>query len=572
MALGGRKSRFRELSKVPPFAARDHRNTIGPDGKNKLLDGLNRRQRRALDRDTKRLVAEYNRILGEIKNSGAGFPVDKILHELCYEYTHRYASSGLYSQPLSFNYFEAFCDIKLHENSVAPFAKPADEFDHLFTIVDFFEYVTSADSEGFSLNKLIELPDDKALHFTASGNINDITFMTPAGREFITSGFSMIRRGNYLSWYIIGGELFSETSWREEAENDDAMEPGHVPPWKRRFLAEAAEMVGNKRGPPIPLEGTETAQRTVIAGEIDLISHKHLGRCYMSERANVFEIVCDDPELFDYLSDGPERESLTDLLQEKAQKTEVMWRLGEAFFQLPSYFAFKVQISKSVAISSGLRVANHNKKGGQGIGAKFKTVSTIDVVSDDTIPIRKFTPNHYQTETGGYWRRIAPTTLGTGPYGESAKGRTWVKRENVRPIPPDAPRTIYVKSTIASAKVTAEEYIQRAEVAASRAQGDDRQARNVLYVLRCTIMQDEVYKVGWTSDTAENRAKQISSATGVPNAFIVVGQWMHADPEALEKNVHAMLDGYRVADNREFFRVEFLLLKKIIEQEISRIR
>ncbi len=572
MALGGRENRFRELSKVPALAAYDHRNVLGAGGNKKFLDSLNRQQRRAHTREVKRLSTEYKRILHEIKNTGAGFPADNILHELCIEYTHRYASSGLYNQPLNFNYFEAFCDIKLVENSVAPFAKPAAEIDHLFNIVDFFEYVTSKDSVGFSLDHLMALPNDKVFHFTTNGNIQDLTFMTPAGREFVISGFSMIRRGNYLSWYIVGGELFSQEDWRKEVDNDKAVDPQYVPPWKKRFLAESAGMVGNKLGPPVALEGTETAQRTVIAGEFDLISHKHLGRCYMSERANVFDILCDDPQLSEHIPDGPAKIDFMAKYREKARTTEVMWRMSEALVQLPSYFAFKVHIEKSVAISAGVRISTHNKKGGRGIGTRFKTVSAIDVVSNEPIPIRTFIPRHYESETSGFWRRLAPTMTGTGPHGESVKGRTWVKKENARLVPDEPSRIIYVKSTIASAKAAVDQYIQMAKAADNRKVGNHTQERNVLYVLRCTIMQDEVYKVGWTSDTAENRAKQISSATGVPDAFAVVDQWAHSDPEALEKNVHAMLDGYRVSDNREFFKVNFSTIKKIIENEIERTR
>jgi hypothetical protein len=65
-------------------------------------------------------VAAYRRILLGIRQSGAGYPVDQLLRQLAIEYTHRYASAGVGSQPVSFNYFEAFCDIKLIENSVAP--------------------------------------------------------------------------------------------------------------------------------------------------------------------------------------------------------------------------------------------------------------------------------------------------------------------------------------------------------------------------------------------------------------------------------------------------------------------
>jgi hypothetical protein len=92
----------------------------------------------------------------------------------------------------------------------------------------------------------------------------------------------------------------------------------------------------------------------------------------------------------------------------------------------------------------------------------------------------------------------------------------------------------------------------------------------ILYVLRCTIMKEEVYKVGWTSGSAEARAEQISSATGVPTSFVVVDAWEHQDAEALEKNVHMMLDPYRLNDRREFFQANYHTIKKIIEAEIQR--
>lgn len=572
MALGGRKTRLNELRRIPEIAARDHRNSLGPDGQIGFLKGLSRKERKVLDKEAKLLAEKYNSVLIKIKKTGAGFPVDKILHELCIEYTHRYASSGIYNQPLNFNYFEAFCQIKFLKNSVAPYAEPAEEMDHLFSILDFFDYVTSEESQGFSLTELTLLPEDKALHFTVNGNINDFTFLTPRGREFVISGFSMIRRGNYLSWYIIGGEVFAAQDWAEEVANDEEVEPQHVPRWKQRFIAEASEIVGNRAGPPVALEGTETAQRTIIAGEVDLVTQKHLGRCYMSERANTFMIVCDDPDLFDHMPNGSDKNQLRDQLQEQAQRTEVMWRLGEAMFQLPAYFAYKIHVAKPVAVFAGKRTPAQGKKGGRGIGSNYKTVSAIDYISDDAVPLRSYAPHHYNIETGGFWRRLSPAASGKGPHGESVIGRTWVKSEKPRPIVSDGPRTIYVKSTIASARVLAQQYAQQALVAAAKAELGRIEDRNVLYVLRCMVMQDEIYKVGWTSGTAEERAKQISSATGVPNAFLVVEHWQHPDPEALEKNVHAMLDPYRVAENREFFKLEFSLLKRIIEQEIERIQ
>jgi hypothetical protein len=88
--------------------------------------------------------------------------------------------------------------------------------------------------------------------------------------------------------------------------------------------------------------------------------------------------------------------------------------------------------------------------------------------------------------------------------------------------------------------------------------------------MRCLAMKEEVYKVGWTSKSAEQRARELSAATGVPVSFAVVDAWQHPDPEALEKGIHAMLSPYRLNESREFFKLEYLELKAIVEAEIAR--
>ena len=64
--------------------------------------------------------------------------------------------------------------------------------------------------------------------------------------------------------------------------------------------------------------------------------------------------------------------------------------------------------------------------------------------------------------------------------------------------------------------------------------------------------------------------KELSADTGVPSSFAVVASWKHADPEGLEKGVHAMLAPYRINEAREFFQVSYATIKSIIEAEIAR--
>jgi hypothetical protein len=276
MSSDNKNRRLSNLAKIPLVAAVDHRIFLDKHGKDTRLKSLSRTERRKLNVKAKKLSLEYQKILRRISQSGAGYPIDKLLRELSFEYTHRYASSGVFNQPLSFNYFESFCKIKLIKNSIAPYAEPDFEYDHLFSIVDYFDFTTSNDNANFTLAQLKNLPEGKVFHFTTNGNIGDFTFLTVEGREFVVSGFSMIRHKNSLHWYLLGGEILSEQEWEDKTNHQLEIDIENIPPDKRPFLSESVTQNEKKVGAPVALEGTTTAVRTAIAGETDLSSFKHL--------------------------------------------------------------------------------------------------------------------------------------------------------------------------------------------------------------------------------------------------------------------------------------------------------
>jgi hypothetical protein len=61
-------------------------------------------------------------------------------------------------------------------------------------------------------------------------------------------------------------------------------------------------------------------------------------------------------------------------------------------------------------------------------------------------------------------------------------------------------------------------------------------------------------KVGWTSDTPENRIRQLHT-TGVPSSFVLEAAFLVHQAEEIEREVHQKLAGRRHAQNREFFDV-----------------
>jgi tetratricopeptide (TPR) repeat protein len=62
-------------------------------------------------------------------------------------------------------------------------------------------------------------------------------------------------------------------------------------------------------------------------------------------------------------------------------------------------------------------------------------------------------------------------------------------------------------------------------------------------------------KIGKTARDPEERAKELSSATGVPTPFIVVYSAFFDDCISAEVYVHTLLNDKRLSNNKEFFRI-----------------
>lgn len=75
-----------------------------------------------------------------------------------------------------------------------------------------------------------------------------------------------------------------------------------------------------------------------------------------------------------------------------------------------------------------------------------------------------------------------------------------------------------------------------------------------LYVLMNPKM-DGLVKIGKTTRDTKSRAKELSTATGVPTPFVVVYEEYFEDCSKAEEFVHSLLElrGHRLSSNKEFF-------------------
>ena len=89
-----------------------------------------------------------------------------------------------------------------------------------------------------------------------------------------------------------------------------------------------------------------------------------------------------------------------------------------------------------------------------------------------------------------------------------------------------------------------------------------------IYVLSTRELPD-LLKIGMTTRTVEQRAREINNATGVAIPFGVRRCWRVSDPSRAERLVHSVLQRYRIREDREFFRVSFGVAAQSIEAEIG---
>lgn len=75
-----------------------------------------------------------------------------------------------------------------------------------------------------------------------------------------------------------------------------------------------------------------------------------------------------------------------------------------------------------------------------------------------------------------------------------------------------------------------------------------------IYVLTNPTMND-IVKIGKTTRTPEDRARELSRGTGVPVDFQVAYEHSVQDCDLVEKMIHRKLAQYRVSNNREFFQL-----------------
>jgi predicted nucleic acid-binding Zn-ribbon protein len=83
---------------------------------------------------------------------------------------------------------------------------------------------------------------------------------------------------------------------------------------------------------------------------------------------------------------------------------------------------------------------------------------------------------------------------------------------------------------------------------------------------RYGLLRRKLIKIGKTNRDPNNRAKELSSSTGVPTPFKVEHSLPSDQPDELEREIHRRLDAYRSNKDREFFKYSVEKAIKLLEE------
>jgi hypothetical protein len=100
-------------------------------------------------------------------------------------------------------------------------------------------------------------------------------------------------------------------------------------------------------------------------------------------------------------------------------------------------------------------------------------------------------------------------------------------------------------------------------------------ASGVIYVLTNPALKG-LLKIGKTTRSVEERAAEISGATGVPTKFLVAYEDFVEDCDLAERRIHTALSQYRYGKDREFFALKLKdalpVIMSVIEQVNEEIK
>jgi hypothetical protein len=480
-----------------------------------------------------------------VRTSGtSGFQMAGTLNYFFHEYFTRIVEHGPDSLPTSANIGQDF----LTYDAEYFVLDKREEREHLLTSDAYFDWYGKNDMPKEP--SILKTVMDEGVVYSYEMTLDRATpRLRTDHSELVVVGMSLVRHADYLSCILVSGENPPDPSDEEikaTLKKDFDILPGkewlqtqEQPPISERYLA--------------VLPGFS---RVNLLARFDLVEKKYESRYLGRDIGHGFLSSTDDArELESIQSAWPaEVEKYAKHTKETLDQYGVLFSALTSFIYLPLMFISEIDRVSDTKFATEMLTRQHDpeiKKAIQLLGEKgrryYCTVKCLQSIAPVSSPNAQISPPDMEFETAGFWRKLAANEIGADKDGNPIVGRTWTERHDVWHAP--KPTSFLIQSN------------------EKQTDGPDP---GVVYIVSSPAYGADVYKVGLTRRNADQRAKELSSATGVALPFGVVANWEVGDCAAVEKAVHHALNWCRLSSRREFFYTKLSTIVEVVQQAIAK--
>lgn len=487
----------------------------------KQLESNPKKQKEFREKYEKALSIGYTQ-----SRNGIGFIQDKELRFFHAEFNSRAWEHGFGSMPASFNVLEGF----FRWNPDLFYFELFEEEEHMFSLFDFFDFVTSKNCSG-SIDYFIENIEDELIYsYNILNDVKDITFSTTDSKVYVIGGVSFVKRENEVFMLLVAGELGDTKELTKNLPNyhSGTKTKSYLKPSEKR----KKEAVG--------LFEREDIWKVNVYVRIDL-DRKTIDSRYIQKDTGIgFSTITDDYGMLK--RSIKDKETLEKLIKSQSEEIATYEAIFEAAYNclfLPEYFDFYDDSVLPEEHPTELhnetlrgKIFNRQPKFHSNYFLKSRDVWVLDRHIDPISGTAILRKTELKIEKGGYWERLEPGKIGMDKNGKEIHSRTWVEKT-----------LSWHESNLAhtNIEITIPESLS--------------QNKGYIYLLRNAAHDLDIFKIGLTTNAVEKRAKQLSG-TPSPDKFMIINRWAVQDCVLAEKLIHEKLDSFRLNPKREFFKIK----------------
>lgn len=483
-------------------------------------------------------------------NNGLDKTNEKTLRYYLMEFASRFLQYGPNSFPTSFNPLEPFFTYN-HHNSILQLHTEEESYE--VSLVEFLDFVTD---NGFDLDKIDfydNIPENLIYHFSFNSDYAEINFSNN-GKEFIIGSLSMARQGNEVSILLQAGESY------DKKEADEYFKKN-----TRQFIKDSISP--SKKALGLTLENDAEPKVVNFKGREDLWAHnvailfdlkdRTIDIRYVARDENLsFKVFTDDFYALFLSQDKISKDEIKEFYENQLKQLsdyEAVFDFAKYCLALP-YYVFEnedkiVDVHYETELSSIIK-GPFSRKEYASVPSEYKVFAKplyyLESSNQVVVKGKELTDDSFKIEKSGYWKRLKINEEGFDKRGNKIIGKTWVERNDT-----------YYTTPKGVTKVEKNEIFE----------GENA---GYIYIMRQPAHEENIFKVGLTRRSSEQRKKELSN-TSSPDKFFVINSYNTKDCVEAEKQIHEKLDHYRLTSRREFFKCDLRIIMEACEEIINEI-